>query len=84
MTLPTICMVASGGTICSTYGKNLGGWVPAASAEAMTGAVPELSEIANLRLIEHSRVAATRMSTATAFGLWDCLRDTEIPSSPLP
>ncbi|MCZ6874877.1 MAG: asparaginase [bacterium] len=75
MTLPTICIVASGGTICSTYDKNLGGWVPAASAEEMTGAIPELSEIANLRLIEHSRVAGTRMSTATAFGLRDCLRD---------
>ncbi|MFQ5895340.1 MAG: asparaginase [Nitrospinota bacterium] len=75
MAKPRVCIVATGGTIASKYDAELGGWVAAASAEDLVAAAPGLAEVAELRLVEHSRVNSSRMDTATAFGLRDRLRE---------
>ena len=68
-------MVGTGGTIASRYDPTIGGHVSAARAEDLVGAVPELTEIAEIRVVEHSNVNSALMDLRTAFGLRDTLRN---------
>lgn len=74
MEKPTICVVGTGGTIASRYDPAIGGHVSAASARDLVETVPELSDIAEIRVVEHSNVNSAVMDTSTAFALRDTLR----------
>ena len=74
MTKPLIYVVGTGGTIASRYDAKLGGHVSAASAQELVSAVPELGDIADVRVVEHSNINSALMDTKTAFGLRDTLR----------
>lgn len=74
MTKPVVCVVGTGGTIASRYDASLGGHVSAASAQDLVEAVPELADVADIRVVEHSNINSALMDTSTAFGLRDTLR----------
>lgn len=74
MSKPIVCVVGTGGTIASKYDARLGGHVSTASAQDLVSAVPELVNVADIRVIEHSNINSALMDTATAFGLRDTLR----------
>lgn len=74
MPKPIICVVGTGGTIASKYDPVIKGHVSAARAEDLVGAVPEITEIAEIRVVEHSNVNSALMDLRTAFGLRDTLR----------
>lgn len=74
MKKPVICVVGTGGTIASRYDASLGGHVSAASAQDLVKAVPDLADVADIRVVEHSNINSALMDTATAFGLRDTLR----------
>jgi L-asparaginase len=74
MAKPVVCVVGTGGTIASRYDAALGGHVSAATAQDLVKAVPELADIADIRVIEHSNINSALMDSATAFGLRDTLR----------
>ena len=74
MTKPIVCVIGTGGTIASKYDASLGGHVSAASARDLVSAVPELVNVADIRVVEHSNINSALMDTATAFGLRDTLR----------
>lgn len=74
MKKPLIYVVGTGGTIASRYDATLGGHVSAASAQELVSAVPELGDIADIRVIEHSNINSALMDTKTSFGLRDTLR----------
>ncbi len=69
-----ISIVGTGGTIASKFDPKIGGHVSAASAEDMVKAVPELSDIAEIRIANHSNINSARIDTATVFSLRDALR----------
>ena len=50
-TLPTVAIITTGGTIAMSPDEKAGGAVPTLSGEALVAAVPELRELANLRVI---------------------------------
>lgn len=74
MKKPQVCIVGTGGTIASRYDAALGGHVSAASAQDLAGAIPELEQVAEVRVVEHSNVNSALMDTPTAFALRDTLR----------
>jgi L-asparaginase len=74
MSKPVVCVVGTGGTIASRYDPALGGHVSAAFARDLVAAVPELAEIADIRVVEHSNINSALMDVPTAFALRDTLR----------
>ena len=74
MTKPIVYILCTGGTIASKYDPKTGTDVPAATAEELVASVPDLAEVAEVRVIEHSNVTSDIMDTPTAFGLRDKLR----------
>ncbi len=74
MTMPLVYVVGTGGTIASRFDAALGGHVSAASAQELVSAVPALSRVADIRVVEHSNVNSALMDSRTAFGLRDTLR----------
>jgi len=74
MSKPVLCIVGTGGTIASRFDPSIGGHVSAASARDLVGAVPELANVAEIRVVEHSNINSALMDTPTAFGLRDTLR----------
>lgn len=71
---PVICIVGTGGTIASRYDAAIGGHVSAATAADLVAAVPELHDVAEIRVVEHSNINSALMDTATAFALRDTLQ----------
>ena len=74
MSKPIVCIVGTGGTIASKYDAALGGHTSAATAQDLVGAIPELREIAEIRVVEHSNINSALMDSSTAFGLRETLR----------
>ncbi|MBI3069090.1 MAG: asparaginase [Betaproteobacteria bacterium] len=74
MPKPIVSVVGTGGTIASKYDASIGGHVSAATARDLVAAVPELADLAEVRVIEHSNVNSALMDTATAFALRNTLR----------
>ena len=74
MAKPIVYIVGTGGTIASKYDPKTGTDVPAATAEELVASVPDLAEIAEVHVIEHSNVTSDIMDTPTAFGLRDKLQ----------
>ena len=73
MSKPVVWVLGTGGTIASKYDAKLGGHVAAASAEEMIAAIPALTEHAEIRAVEHSKINSAGIDTATVFGLRDRL-----------
>jgi len=69
MPKPLVCIVGTGGTIASKYDAAIGGHTSAASAQDLVAAMPELADVADVRVVEHSNINSALMDTATAFGL---------------
>jgi L-asparaginase len=74
MSKPLVCVVGTGGTIASRFDPALGGHVSAASASDLVTAIPELADVAQVRVVEHSNINSALMDTRTAFTLRDTLR----------
>jgi L-asparaginase len=74
MIKPLVCVVGTGGTIASKFDPVLGGHVSAASAGDLVMAIPELADVAQIRVVEHSNINSALMDTPTAFGLRNTLR----------
>lgn len=74
MKKPLVCVVGTGGTIASKFDAALGGHTSAASAQDLVAAVPELADVADIRVVEHSNINSALMDTPTAFALRDTLR----------
>lgn len=51
-TLPLIKIIATGGTIATTYDAQKGGWVPALKGEDLIKALPDLKKIARIEVEE--------------------------------
>jgi L-asparaginase len=69
MSKPVVCVVGTGGTIASKFDASIGGHKSAASAHDLVAAMPEIAELAEIRVVEHSNINSALMDTATAFGL---------------
>jgi len=74
MKKPLVYVVGTGGTIASKYDPSLGGHVSAVSVQDLAAAVPELADVAAIRMVEHSNINSALMDTRTAFTLRDTLR----------
>lgn len=74
MSKPLVCVVGTGGTIASKFDPVLGGHVSAASAADLVKAIPEIADVAQIRVVEHSNINSALMDTATAFSLRTTLR----------
>src|SRR3712207_2327341 len=59
--LPTVAVVATGGTIAMKVDPRTGGPVPALSGEDLIAAVPELKELAAVRVVEFSNIPSYYM-----------------------
>lgn len=74
MAKPIVGIIGTGGTIASKYDPEIGGHVPAASAEELIAVVPELHDFAEIHAIEHSIVSSASIDTPTVFALRNTLR----------
>lgn len=74
MAKPIVYIVGTGGTIASRYNPRSGELVAAASAEELAATVPELTEFADIRVVEHSNVTSDIIDTPTVFKLREVLR----------
>lgn len=59
--LPTVVVVATGGTIAMKIDPETGGPVPALSGEDLVSAVPELKDLAQIRVVEFSNIPSDYM-----------------------
>ncbi|MEI7751108.1 MAG: asparaginase [Candidatus Omnitrophota bacterium] len=60
--LPTVVIVTTGGTIAEKLDPKTGGAVPAVSGKDLLEAVPGLSKIANIKVIEFSNIDSSQMT----------------------
>lgn len=60
--LPTVAIITTGGTIAEKLDPKTGGAVPAVSGKDLLEAVPGLSKIANIKVIEFSNIDSSQMT----------------------
>jgi L-asparaginase len=60
--LPTVAIITTGGTIAMSPDEKAGGAVPTLSGEALVAAVPELREIARLRVLPLANIDSREMT----------------------
>lgn len=60
--LPTVAIVTTGGTIAEKVDPKTGGAVPALTGEELIKAVPELSAVANIKVINFSNIDSSQMT----------------------
>ena len=60
--LPTVVILSTGGTIASRYDPDKGGLVPALSGSELVEAVPELAEVARVRVEQISSIGSADMT----------------------
>ncbi|MDP2913353.1 MAG: asparaginase [Candidatus Omnitrophota bacterium] len=60
--LPTVAVVTTGGTIAEKLDPKTGGAVPAVSGKDLAEAVPGLSKIANIKVVEFSNIDSSQMT----------------------
>ncbi len=60
--LPTVVVVTTGGTIAEKYDPSTGGVVPAVSGDDLLAAVPGLSGIANIEVVEFCNIDSSQMT----------------------
>ena len=62
--LPTVVILSTGGTIASRYDPDKGGLVPALSGSELVEAVPELNQVAQVRVEQISSINSADMTPA--------------------
>ncbi len=60
--LPTVVVVTTGGTIAEKYDPATGGVVPAVSGDDLLAAVPGLSNLANIEVVEFCNIDSSQMT----------------------
>lgn len=60
--LPTVAIVATGGTIAEKLDPKTGGAVPAVSGQQLVAAVPQLKAVANIAVHQFSNIDSSQMS----------------------
>jgi L-asparaginase len=75
MAKPIIYVVGTGGTIASRYVASKGNVVAGASMEELAASVPGLSDIAEVRTVEHSNVTSDIIDTPTIVALGRRVRE---------
>ena len=60
--LPTVVILSTGGTIASRYDPDKGGLVPALSGSELVEAVPELADVAQVRVEQISNIGSADMT----------------------
>ncbi|MFA5159328.1 MAG: asparaginase [Candidatus Omnitrophota bacterium] len=70
--LPTVAIVTTGGTIAEKLDPKTGGAVPAVSGKDLLEAVPGLSKIANIKVVEFSNIDSSQMTPE----MWGRLSET--------
>jgi L-asparaginase len=60
--LPTVAIITTGGTIAMSPDEQAGGAVPTLSGEALVAAVPELRELASLRVVPLCNIDSREMT----------------------
>ena len=70
--LPKVAIVTTGGTIAEKLDPKTGGAVPAVSGKDLTEAVPGLSKVADIEVVEFSNIDSSQMTPA----LWAKLSKT--------
>lgn len=60
--LPSVAIIATGGTIAERTDPETGGAVPGVSAKDLVAAVPGLSDIANIGVIQFSNINSSQMT----------------------
>ena len=60
--LPTVAIVTTGGTIAEKIDPKTGGAVPAVSGADLIEAVPSLSKIANIKVVDFSNIDSSQMT----------------------
>ncbi len=61
-TLPTVVIITTGGTIAEKTDSNTGGAVPALSGKDLIDAIPSLSKVANINVINFSNIDSSQMT----------------------
>jgi len=69
VTLPVVCLFATGGTIASTTADGGRGYRPALRADELLNRIPEHSQITRLEIIDFSRVASEDLTPTMALEL---------------
>ena len=62
LSLPTVVVVTTGGTIAMKYDPASGGVVPAVSGKDLLKAIPRLGKIANIETVEFSNIDSSQMT----------------------
>ena len=62
--LPKVAIVTTGGTIAEKLDPKAGGAVPAVSGKALAAAVPGLSKVADIEVVEFSNIDSSQMTPA--------------------
>ena len=79
---PTVVVVATGGTIAMRFDPDVGGPVPALSGEDLVKAVPELEELAEIKVVNFSNIPSDYMVPeqwiAMSKRVSDILADSEV------
>jgi L-asparaginase len=60
--LPTVAIITTGGTIAEETDPNTGGSVPALSGKDLIEAIPSLSKVANIKVINFSNIDSSQMT----------------------
>ena len=67
--LPTVAIITTGGTIAEKVDPKTGGAVPALTGKALISAVPGLSKVANIKVINYSDIDSSHMTPEMWAGL---------------
>ena len=74
MAEPIVYVIATGGTIASNYVPSDGKLVAPASADDLVATVPEITEFAEIRSVQHSNITSDLMDTPTVVELGRLVR----------
>jgi L-asparaginase len=74
MAKPVVYVIATGGTIASNYVPSNGELVAPASADDLVASIPEITEFAEIRSVQHSNITSDLMDIPTVVGLGKLVR----------
>jgi len=74
MVKPVVYVIATGGTIASNYVPSNGKLVAPASADDLVASIPEITEFAEIRSVQHSNITSDLMDIPTVVGLGKLVR----------
>ncbi|MBT5035348.1 MAG: asparaginase, partial [Rhodospirillaceae bacterium] len=74
MVKSVVYVIATGGTIASNYVPSNGKLVAPASADDLVASIPEITEFAEIRSVQHSNITSDLMDIPTVVGLGKLVR----------